>query len=307
MRRELKAPRRFVDPAKQEAFRDQVKAVELEAERLQQEALYAFTQSGPLGKPSEPPAAARGNVAAYERVMGASFPKASVDVLVRAFDGLTGALTAYWNRARRPWHNGAIRNEGGMAKTAARLIVGISGASGTIYGVRLLEMLRKTDIETHLVMSKSAEMTLVYETDLKPKDVRALASVHYPVADIGAAISSGSFPTMGMIIAPCSIRTMSEIATGVTATLLSRAADVVLKEKRRLVLAVRETPLHGGHLRTMTTLADIGAVIAPIVPAFYNRPKSVDDIINHTCGRLLDLFGIDTGMVKRWKGGPAEA
>ena len=193
-----------------------------------------------------------------------------------------------------------------MAKTAARIIVGISGASGTIYGVRLLEMLRKAEVETHLVMSKSAEMTLVYETDLKPKDVRALASVHYPAADIGAAISSGSFPTMGMIIAPCSIRTMSEIATGVTSSLLSRAADVVLKEKRRLVLAVRETPLHGGHLRTMTTLADIGAVIAPIVPAFYNRPKTVDDIINHTCGRLLDLFGVDTGTVKRWKGGAAK-
>jgi flavin prenyltransferase len=198
-----------------------------------------------------------------------------------------------------------------MAKTAgktgvARLIVGISGASGTIYGVRLLELLRKAGIETHLVMSKSAEMTLVYETDLKPKDVRALASVNYPAADIGAAISSGSFPTMGMIVAPCSIRTMSEIATGVTASLLSRAADVVLKEKRRLVLAVRETPLHGGHLRSMTTLADIGAVIAPIVPALYNKPRTVDDIINHTCGRLLDLFGIDTGTVKRWKGSPAE-
>ena len=187
---------------------------------------------------------------------------------------------------------------------AARLIVGISGASGTIYGVRLLEMLRKAEVESHLVMSKSAEMTLAYETDLKPKDVRALASVNYPAADIGAAISSGSFPTMGMIVAPCSIRTMSEIATGVTSSLLSRAADVVLKEKRRLVLAIRETPLHGGHLRTMTTLADIGAVIAPIVPAFYNRPQSVDDIINHTCGRLLDLFGIDIGLVKRWKGGP---
>jgi 4-hydroxy-3-polyprenylbenzoate decarboxylase len=193
-----------------------------------------------------------------------------------------------------------------MAKSPARLIVGISGASGTIYGVRILEMLRKAEIETHLVMSKSAEMTLVYETDLKPKDVRALASVHYPVTDIGAAISSGSFPTMGMIIAPCSIRTMAEIATGVTASLLSRAADVVLKEKRLLVLAMRETPLHGGHLRAMTTLADIGAVIAPIVPAFYNRPQSVDDIVNHTCGRLLDLFGVDTGLVKRWKGGPAE-
>jgi 4-hydroxy-3-polyprenylbenzoate decarboxylase len=193
-----------------------------------------------------------------------------------------------------------------MAKHAGRLIVGISGASGTVYGVRLLEILREAEIETHLVMSKSAEMTLAYETDLKAKDVRALASVHYPNSDIGAAISSGSFPTMGMVIAPCSIRTMSEIACGVTASLLSRAADVVLKERRRLVLAMRETPLHVGHLRNMTTLAEIGAVVAPIVPAFYNRPKTVDDIINHTCGRLLDLFGIDTGMVKRWKGGPAE-
>jgi 4-hydroxy-3-polyprenylbenzoate decarboxylase len=189
---------------------------------------------------------------------------------------------------------------------AARLIVGISGASGTIYGVRLLEFLRQAEVETHLVMSRSAELTLAYETELKPKDVRALASVNYAVTDIGAAISSGSFPTMGMIIAPCSIRTMSEIASGVTASLLSRAADVVLKEKRRLVLAVRETPLHVGHLRSMTVLAEIGAVIAPIVPAFYNRPRSVDDIVNHTCGRLLDLFGIDTGIVKRWKGGPEE-
>jgi 4-hydroxy-3-polyprenylbenzoate decarboxylase len=192
------------------------------------------------------------------------------------------------------------------SKSPRRLIVGISGASGTIYGVRMLELLRKTDIESHLVMSKSAEMTLVYETDYKPKDVRALADVHYPVADIGAAISSGSFPTVGMVIVPCSIRTMSEIASGVTATLLTRAADVVLKERRRLVLALRETPLHGGHLRTMTTLADIGAVVAPIVPAFYNKPKTVDDIVNHTVGRLLDLFGIDTGIVKRWQGGPAE-
>jgi 4-hydroxy-3-polyprenylbenzoate decarboxylase len=193
-----------------------------------------------------------------------------------------------------------------MAKAATRLIVGISGASGTIYGVRLLELLRKAEVETHLVMSRSAEMTLAYETDIKPKDVRALASVHYAVTDIGAAISSGSFPTMGMIIAPCSIRTMSEIASGVTASLLSRAADVVLKEKRRLVLAIRETPLHVGHLRSMTVLAEIGAIIAPIVPAFYNRPRSVDDIVNHTCGRLLDLFGIETGIVKRWKGGPTQ-
>ena len=187
-----------------------------------------------------------------------------------------------------------------------RLVIAISGASGTIYGIRMLEMLQKTDIETHLVMSKSAEMTLVYETKYKPKEVRALASVNHPAADIGASISSGSFPTMGMVIVPCSIRTMSEIATGVTSSLVSRAADVVLKEKRRLVLAVRETPLHGNHLRSLASLSDIGAVVAPIVPAFYNKPKTVDDIINHTVGRLLDLFGIETELVKRWEGGPAE-
>ena len=193
-----------------------------------------------------------------------------------------------------------------MIKTPRRLVVGISGASGVVYGLRVLELLKKTDIETHLVMSKSAEMTLVYETDFKPKEIRALATVNHPAADIGASISSGSFKTMGMIIVPCSIKTMSEIATGVTSTLVSRAADVVLKEKRRLVLAIRETPLHGGHLRTMTTLADIGAIVAPIVPAFYNKPKSVDDIVNHTVGRLLDFFDIETKLVKRWQGGPAE-
>ena len=187
-----------------------------------------------------------------------------------------------------------------MAKTPARLIVGISGASGTLYGVRILEVLRKTDIETHLVMSKSAEMTLAYETDLKAKDIRALATVSYPVSDIGAAISSGSFPTMGMVIAPCSIRSMSEIATGVTTTLLTRAADVVLKERRRLVLAVRETPLHTGHLRTMTGLSEMGAVIAPPVPAFYAKPQSLDEMIDHSLGRILDLFGLDSGTVRRW-------
>jgi 4-hydroxy-3-polyprenylbenzoate decarboxylase len=190
--------------------------------------------------------------------------------------------------------------------TPRRLIVGISGASGTIYGVRMLELLRGSDIETHLVISRSAEMTLAYETDLTTKDVRALATVNHPNSDIGANISSGSFRTMGMVVAPCSIKTMSEIATGVTSSLLSRAADVVLKERRRLVLAVRETPLHGGHLRTMTQLSDMGAIIAPIMPAFYNRPKTIDDIVNHTVGRLLDLFEIDTKVVKRWQGGPEE-
>lgn len=183
-----------------------------------------------------------------------------------------------------------------------RLIVGISGASGSIYGIRVLELLRTVDVESHLVMSKSAEMTLTYESDLKPKDIKALASVCHPVADIGATISSGSFPTLGMLIVPCSIKTMSEISTGVTSTLLTRAADVVLKERRRLVLGVRECPLHGGHLRTMVQLSDMGAVIAPIVPAFYTRPKTLDDVINHTVGRLLDLFGIETSVVKRWQG-----
>jgi 4-hydroxy-3-polyprenylbenzoate decarboxylase len=182
-----------------------------------------------------------------------------------------------------------------------RLIVGISGASGVVYGIRTLEHLRKAGIETHLVMSKAAEMTLVYETDLKVRDVRAMADVYHTMTNIGASISSGSFRTMGMLIVPCSVRTMGEIATGVTSSLMSRAADVVLKERRRLVLAFRETPLHSGHLRTMTQLSDMGAIIAPVVPAFYTRPQTLDDIIDHTVGRLLDLFDLDVGVVKRWK------
>jgi flavin prenyltransferase len=182
-----------------------------------------------------------------------------------------------------------------------RIIVGISGASGIIYGIRALELLQRAGIETHLVMSKAAEMTLAYETDYKAKDVKEMASVSHPIGDIGASISSGSFHTLGMLIAPCSIRTMSEINTGITSTLMSRAADVVLKERRRLVLGIRETPLHTGHLRTMTQLSEMGAVICPVVPAFYNRPTSLDDIINHSVGRMLDLFDIDTGSVKRWK------
>jgi 4-hydroxy-3-polyprenylbenzoate decarboxylase len=189
--------------------------------------------------------------------------------------------------------------EGGAANPQ-RLIVGISGASGVIYGVRALEVLRSMDIETHLVMSKSAELTMSYEMEMKPKEVKELASVFHPIADVGASISSGSFSTMGMLLLPCSIRSMSEIASGVTGSLMSRSADVVLKERRRLVLGVRETPLHAGHLRTMAQLSEMGAIIAPIVPAFYTKPKTLDDIINHTVGRLLDLFGIDTGAVKRW-------
>jgi 4-hydroxy-3-polyprenylbenzoate decarboxylase len=181
-----------------------------------------------------------------------------------------------------------------------RLIVGISGASGVVYGIRLLEVLRDIGVETHLVMSKSAELTLTYETDLKVAAVKALADVTYANSDIGAAISSGSYKTDGMLIAPCSIRTAAEIATGVTSTLLSRAADVILKEHRRLVLMVRESPFHVGHLRTLTQLAEMGAIVAPPVPSFYTRPETIADIVDHTVGRVLDLFDIDVGLVRRW-------
>ena len=185
-----------------------------------------------------------------------------------------------------------------------RLIVGISGASGAIYGVRLLELLRDTPIETHLVVSKSALITLAHETRMSWSRIKALADVSYLNQDIGAAIASGSFKTMGMIIAPCSIRSLSEIASGVTSTLLTRAADVVLKERRRLVLMVRETPLHRNHLRSMTELAELGAVIAPPVPAFYARPTSLEDMVDHTVGRVLDMFDIELGVVRRWREQP---
>jgi 4-hydroxy-3-polyprenylbenzoate decarboxylase len=181
-----------------------------------------------------------------------------------------------------------------------RLIVGITGASGVAYGVRLLQLLRNAGVESHLVMSKTAEVTFAYETNLKVADVVALAEKHYSVNDMAASISSGSYKTMGMIIAPCSMRSMSEIASGVTTTLLTRAADVTLKERRRLVLMVRETPLHTGHLRTMTALSEIGAIIAPPVPAFYAKPDTLEDMIDPTVGRVLDLFDIDVGIVRRW-------
>ena len=187
-----------------------------------------------------------------------------------------------------------------MVDTQQRLIVGISGASGVIYGIRMLELLRDTAVETHLVISKSAEITVAYETDWKAVDVKALADVVYPAADIGAAISSGSFKTMGMVVAPCSIRSMGEISSGVTSSLLSRAADVVLKERRRLVLMLRETPLHAGHIRSMQAVTEMGAIVAPPVPAFYARPKSIEEIVDQTIGRTLDLFDIDAGLTKRW-------
>jgi len=181
-----------------------------------------------------------------------------------------------------------------------RLIVGISGASGVIYGVRLLQALEALPVETHLVMTRTAEVALAHETDFKVEDVRRLADVAFRIDDLAAAISSGSYRTIGMIVAPCSMRSLGEIAHGITSNLLTRAADVVLKERRRLVLVARETPLHAIHLRNMATLADMGVIIAPPVPAFYNRPKTLDDVVDHTVGRLLDLFDLDTGKVKRW-------
>lgn len=183
-----------------------------------------------------------------------------------------------------------------------RLIVGMSGASGAIYGIRILQALQGSGIETHLVMSESARVTLASECDITAPEVEALATEVHHVRNIGATVSSGSFKTMGMVIAPCSIRTLSEVAWGGTGSLLTRAADVVLKERRRLVLMLRETPLHAGHIQAMAQATTNGAIIMPPVPAFYARPKTIDDIVNHSVGRVLDLFDIETNLVERWAG-----
>ena len=188
----------------------------------------------------------------------------------------------------------------GPSQAQRRLIVGISGASGVVYGLRTLQLLRNAGVETHLVMSKTSEITFAHETDIKIAEVKAAAHTTYRIDDMAASIASGGFRTAGMIVAPCSIRSMSEIATGATSTLLTRAADVTLKERRRLVLMVRETPLHAGHLRTMASLSEMGAIIAPPVPAFYAKPRSIEDMVDQTVGRVLDLFDIDVGIVRRW-------
>jgi 4-hydroxy-3-polyprenylbenzoate decarboxylase len=188
-----------------------------------------------------------------------------------------------------------------MAKTEKpRLVVGVSGASGVAYGLRALDACRDLGVESHLVMSRTSALTLAQETDLSVADVQKRADVVHKVSDVGAAIASGSFQTLGMIVAPCSVRTMSEIATGVTSSLLTRAADVTLKERRPLVLMVRETPLHLGHLRTMVRLAEMGAIIAPPLPAFYAKPQSLAEMVDQSVGRALDLFGLSWAPVKRW-------
>ncbi|MFP3602343.1 UbiX family flavin prenyltransferase [Paraburkholderia sp. SIMBA_053] len=192
-----------------------------------------------------------------------------------------------------------------MKSTSAarrRLVVGISGASGVIYGVRLLRLLRDLEVESHLVVSRSAQVTLAQETQMRLADLQALADVNYPNTDIGAAISSGSFRVDGMVVAPCSIKTLSEVATGCTSSLLSRAADVMLKERRRLVLMVRETPLHAGHIRSLAAVTDAGAIVYPPVPAFYARPETLEQMVDHTLGRVLDLFDIESRTVRRWSG-----
>jgi flavin prenyltransferase len=192
--------------------------------------------------------------------------------------------------------NGAVRNP------PARLVVGISGASGAIYGARVLDALNELGVESHLVVTRAALLTLSQETDLSVDALSAKATTTHKLADIGATIASGSFRTLGMIVAPCSVKTMSEIATGVTSSLLTRAADVTLKERRPLVLMVRETPLHLGHLRTMTALAEMGAIIAPPLPALYAKPASIMEMVDQSVGRALDLFGLEWDAVRRWDG-----
>jgi 4-hydroxy-3-polyprenylbenzoate decarboxylase len=189
-----------------------------------------------------------------------------------------------------------------MSLAPRRLIVAITGASGTAYGVRLLQVLQDTDIETHLVLTDSAKLTMAAETDFQPAHVQALADVVHASKNVGATIASGSFVTLGMVVAPCSINTLSEIAWGITGNLISRAADVTLKERRRLILLVRETPLHAGHLKSMLQVTQNGAIVMPPVPALYVKPKSVDDVIDHTVGRVLDLLGLETDLVQRWNG-----
>ena len=187
-----------------------------------------------------------------------------------------------------------------MASDRPRLIVGVSGASGVVYGLRALDACREMGVESHLVFSRAAALTLSQETELSMADVNRRADVVHKIGDVGASIASGSFRTLGMIVAPCSVKTMSEIATGVTSSLLSRAADVTLKERRPLVLMVRETPFHLGHLRTMTQLTEMGAVICPPLPAFYTRPGTLEEMVDQSVGRALDLFGLSWKPVKRW-------
>jgi flavin prenyltransferase len=188
----------------------------------------------------------------------------------------------------------------GTAQAPRRLIIGITGATGIVFGIRALEVLRELGVESHLVVSRAGEMTRAHETEVSREALHALADHVHPINDVGASIASGSFRTMGMLIAPCSVRTLGEVATGVTTTLLTRAADIVLKERRRLVMMVREAPLHAGHLRNMLAATEMGAIIHPPVPAFYTKPWTIADLVDHALGRALDCFGLDMPNMPRW-------
>lgn len=205
-------------------------------------------------------------------------------------------------RSDSPAHSDVSKDAGSGNFVRRRMVVGITGASGAIYGIAVLQALRRLNVESHLIVSQAAALTIHHETDFSLQDVKAMADTVYAVGDIGASCSSGSFETLGMIIAPCSMKTLAEIASGVSSNLISRAADVVLKERRRLVLLARETPLSEIHLRNMLAVTRAGAIVAPPVPAFYNEPKSLDDIVAHTVGRALDLFSLAPDWVKRWDG-----
>lgn len=193
-----------------------------------------------------------------------------------------------------------------VSRSRPCIIVGVTGASGAIYGKRLLEALRDAGVDSHLVISQAARVAIAAEADFTPRDLEALATVTHANKDIGAACASGSFRTLGMIVAPCSVRTLSEIAAGTTSSLLTRAADVTLKERRRLVLMLRETPLHLGHIRSMAAVTEMGAIVYPPVPAFYARPASIGEMVDHTIGRVLDLFDLEAGLAHRWSGLSAE-
>ena len=189
-----------------------------------------------------------------------------------------------------------------MMSNKKKLLVAISGASGAIYGIRLLEILQQQNIESHLIISKAAHITIIQETNYSLEQVKNIANYYYPISDIGARIASGSFKTSGMIIAPCSMQTLASIACAIEDNLICRAAGVILKERRKLVLMIRETPFHTGHIENMLKISNYGGIIAPPMPAFYNLPKNLDDIINHSISRILDLFDIDTNLIKRWDG-----
>ncbi len=183
-----------------------------------------------------------------------------------------------------------------------RIIVGITGATGVIYGIRLLEALKNAEVETHLILSDAGKKNILIETDRTVEDVEGLASQVHDIRNLGASISSGSFRTNGMVIVPCTVKTLSGVANSYNDNLIVRAADVVLKERRRLILVVRETPLHKGHLELMSRVADIGGIILPPIPAFYHSPRTIDDLLNHAVGKILDLLDIDNSLFARWQG-----